>query len=120
VLSLSPWTDDFTTPFDEAFLYLEAATDDNPAGWTARFGSFRLMRATPSEPGDPQAVVEPGLTTYSSPTPPAEDLVDTWRYLIDDVEVAEGATSTLTGAELNPGTYDLGVETENASPFVEA
>jgi len=120
VLSLSPWTDDFTTPFDEAFLYLEATTDDNPAGWTARFGSFRFMRATPSEPGDPTAVVSPGQTEYSSPVPPAEDLVDTWRYLIDNVEVAEGSSRTLVGAELNPGEYDLGVETENASPFVEA
>ena len=120
VLSLSPWTDDFTNPFDEAFLYLEAATDDNPAGWSARFGSFRLMRATPSEPTDPQFEVEPGQTTYTAPTPPADELVDTWRFLIDNVEVAEGSTPELTGPELPPGTYELGSEVENASPFVEA
>lgn len=119
VVDLSPWVAEFSTPFDEAHLYLEAASDDNPTGWTARFGSFRFMRATPSEPGDTEVVVSPGVTAYTSPDPPAEELVDTWHYFVDAVEVATSSTPDTTGPELAPGTYDIGVQTENASPFVE-
>lgn len=120
VLDLTPWVDVFTTPFDEAYLYLEAATDGAATGWEARFGAVRFMRATPAEPTDPTFLVDVGSTTYTAPVPPADELVELWRFLIDDAEVAEGATRELVGDELDAGTYLLGLEVENASPFVEA
>jgi hypothetical protein len=119
VVDAEPWAPEGVAPFSEAFLYFDMANDDAAQAWTARVGRVRFMRNTPSTPATPTATVGVGSTVYDVADAPPDEVIDLYHYLIDGVEVAAGPAATVAGPELAAGTYTLGVQTENASPFTE-
>lgn len=100
-------------------IYLECATNDATTGHDAVFDSVEFMRAKPSAPATPSAVVTEGETEYDVAAAPADDLVTSYAFLIDGQVVAEGASPPITGPELAPGAYTLAVRTANPNPFTE-
>lgn len=119
VVPLQPRTPDFTPGFSTAFLYLEAATNDAGQDTVATFALAEMFRATPTAPTGGTAGVSGGQTDYSADAAPADEGELTWRWFIDGALQAQAAGPAAVGAELAAGTYTLGVQTENASPFTE-
>jgi hypothetical protein len=125
VLDQEPWAPEGVAAFVDGFLYFDLANDDAAAAWEARLGSVQMMRATPGALPEPTAEVivepgQPGRTEYAVAAAPAEEMVTSYRFLIDGNVVAQGPEPQQTGAELPPGEYEFGVQPQNASPFVEA